>query len=179
VHPHLAPQAAAAIAMKPTTAASRADGARCVGLPHATRRPRVAGARHLPAAEHWRKGEPSREYGVAWQSRTNFSCRPRHELCCPAERRPRSKQRTVSIEYPRSGRIGGCPLAGRNRGDRVGASRNWTPEARLPRSPPLDSRCWRSLAGLQDRKSLDFGKWWRLRQARHVVLPGVEIRLVA
>jgi hypothetical protein len=81
------------------------------------------------------------DYGVAQQSRTSFSCRPDLLKDCPAGVRSRKKQRAVAIDYPRSQwRIGGNPLAGRNRVGRVGASRSWSLGACSTRSPPLDSR---------------------------------------
>ena len=89
-------------------------------------------------------GSPPADYEVAVQSRIDLSVAPPVFGVLRSASRRRTKQRAVSIDYPRSRRTGGNPSTGCNRAHGVGASRSWTPGAAGPHSPPLDS-CWSAL----------------------------------
>lgn len=79
---------------------------------------------------------------MALQSRTKLSVASSADLVRAAATGTEGKERAVEIDYPRSyWRMGGNPLAGRNRTYGVGGHRSPALGTLGTRSPPLDSRC--------------------------------------
>jgi hypothetical protein len=137
--------------------------------------PRRHDARSFAARRRARlyiSGLPHGDYEVAIWSRKNLPIAPEVCLIFQFESRPRTKQRAVSIDYPRSRRMGGNPSTGCNRARGVGASRCWTPEAHGTHSPSLDSRC-SAFSGRSQRPG-EFGVCGRVPLA----LPGPSQRMV-